>query len=892
MRSSRKLVATATFVVTAVLATPTLGQARELEPRPWQPVADGPNAYSPEAASKAKAQSKAPTPARSSFSAQEDPPSENTGLPATRENFDVVSSLNPQKFGGVRVGEIADLTVHDGFAYLNSWDNEFCDRGGVYVVDVKNPASPKEVGYIEPLAPFYHGEGAHAIDVTVPGFDGDILAVNNETFGSNVSNTCGPASKLDGGFDLYDVSDPTNPKTLIQGAGDRDNGTPDDPSDDTPAGNSYHSVFIWDTGDNAYLVASDNVEFEDVDIWDITDPSRPTQVADVDLSSAFPQILDNEKSNGNAVFNHDMVVKQIGGRWIMSVSNWDSGYVQIDVTDPANPVYLTDTTTGSDPFRPSLFAEGNSHQSEYSADNQFLLAADEDFAPFRSVLTAEGINKSRSAIEGGDNPNRIANLPDETLNGPSTWAGDGCDPAAVPAAPADDGDPNTDSIALVERGGAGAGCGFADKFDNAAAAGYDGIVIFNQPRPDDGQVNMATTDADGPAAIPGVQMRRADALGAEGALSPSETTPAPGTAGPAVSIGVVFDGWGFTHIYDAKTSARIGSYAVKEAQDPRFASGFGDLSVHEFATDPTEPIAYSAYYGAGMRAVSFSRDQGITEQAKYISDDANGSNFWGVEVFTGSDGERYIAGSDRDFGLQIFRYTGPGAAKRPVCANTSATTNAGAAVSIPLTCTDENTGNTLTRRIASAPANGTVTLSQNTATYTPRAGFSGDDAFGFVANDGAADSAPGRAAVRVAAPGSGPGSNPGTGSGTGAGTGSGPDRAGAFSTTFVPRQRISTVRRRGLLVGVYCGAACSFKMDVVVSTATRRKLGLSARTLGTRRASLTQTGFRRYRVQLSAAARRRLARTGSLDGVLRVTRSAPTPTRRLSRSFQLRRTAR
>ncbi|MEJ7788225.1 MAG: hypothetical protein WKF96_25790, partial [Solirubrobacteraceae bacterium] len=355
-----------------VLTTPALAGARDLQPRPWQPVFDGPTSAVAQLTGKE----------RSSFSSQEDPPSENTGLPAARENFDVVSSLNPQKFGGVRVGEIADLTVHKGHAYLNSWDNTACDRGGVYVVDVRNPASPKEIGYIEPLAPFYHGEGAHAIEVSVPGFDGDVLAVNNETFGTNVANACGPRDRSGGGFDLYDVSDPANPRTLIQGAGDRDNGTPDDPSDDTATGNAYHSVFIWDTGPKAYLVASDNVELEDVDIWDITDPRRPTQVADVDLATRFPQILANEKANGNAVFNHDMVVKRIDGRYIMSVSNWDAGYVQIDVTDPANPVYLTDTTTGADDFRPSLFAEGNAHQSEFSSDNQFLLGADEDFAPF------------------------------------------------------------------------------------------------------------------------------------------------------------------------------------------------------------------------------------------------------------------------------------------------------------------------------------------------------------------------------------------------------------------------------------------------------------------------------------------------------------------------------
>ena len=57
----------------------------------------------------------------------------------------------------------------------------------------------------------------------------------------------------------------------------------------------------------------------------------------------------------------------------------------------------------------------------------------------------------------------------------------------------------------------------------------------------------------------------------------------------------------------------------------------------------------------------FGRDIGLQQTGAYIDDE--GSNFWGVEQFTTPDGQRLIAGSDRDFGLQIFRYTGPGAAR-------------------------------------------------------------------------------------------------------------------------------------------------------------------------------------------------------------------------------------
>ena len=78
--------------------------------------------------------------------------------------------------------------------------------------------------------------------------------------------------------------------------------------------------------------------------------------------------------------------------------------------------------------------------------------------------------------------------------------------------------------------------------------------------------------------------------------------------------------------------------------------------MHEFATDPNVNVAYSSYYAGGMRVFTFG-DGGIEQTGKFI--DEGGNNFWGVEVVTTSQGERLFAGSDRDFGLYLLRYTGP-----------------------------------------------------------------------------------------------------------------------------------------------------------------------------------------------------------------------------------------
>ena len=136
------------------------------------------------------------------------------------------------------------------------------------------PRGPQQVDFIPAPDRYYHGEGAHVVSIDVPGFKGDILAVNDETYGSNVTlnSACAPADKTGGGFDLYDVSDPANPETLVQGAGDRD---PDNDPATAPRAfaNSYHSVFVWQDGPRAFLVASDNTELTDVDIFDITNPA-------------------------------------------------------------------------------------------------------------------------------------------------------------------------------------------------------------------------------------------------------------------------------------------------------------------------------------------------------------------------------------------------------------------------------------------------------------------------------------------------------------------------------------------------------------------------------------------------------------------------------------------
>jgi len=679
-------------------------------------------------------------------------------LPAKQEELELVSRLElTGAFGDVQPGQLADVAVHKGYAYLNSWDNPDCERGGTYVVDIGNPAAPREAGFIPAQFPYYHGEGAHVVSINTPGFQGDVLAVNNETYGSNVglNDDCGlsePPVTAFGGFDLYNVTDPENPVPLVVAAGDQlsvdHDGDPETAPLDGPS--SYHSVFVWQDGPRAFLVASDNIEETDVDIFDITNPAVPVQVGDFDLDQRFPQILNGENTRDETFLHHDMVVKHIGGRPVLMSDYWDAGYVQMDVTDPSNPTLITDTTfAGEDPLLPGsgFGPEGNAHQGEFSFDNQFLLAADEDFGPYRLSEKIDGQEVDPQfgfgvPVFADNSPVPGTQIePGDPLDGGTRFIGLGCDPMAIPPPTA------TATIAVAERGT----CGFEVKAQNAQDAGYEGFVIFNNSAAGTGcetLLNMLFAD-NTTVSIKGIFVARTVGFRILGVDDPAytctvggATTPVPtavGDEGEDIALAAAFDGWGYAHLYDAQNSAHLDAFAIPEGMDERYAEDFGVLSIHEFAADPTENLAYSAYYSGGMRVFQFDRANGLRQVGAFIAPEGN--DFWGVEQFTTSQGERLIAGSDRDFGLYLFRYTGPGAAQKPGCSDQTVLVPFKNSADVPLSCSDAN-GNPLRQTRLSDPAGGTIADRAGggwTYTHTgDRIGPAGS--FTFKANDGAADS--------------------------------------------------------------------------------------------------------------------------------------------------------
>ncbi|UVJ40106.1 PA domain-containing protein [Arthrobacter sp. CJ23] len=567
-------------------------------------------------------------------------------LPATQSNVDLISKL---KLKNAVPEKIADVGVFNNYAYLAAWGVVDCTYNGIHVVNIKDPAKPKEVAFIQSKEGSYPGEGIQALHVDTPSFTGDLLVSNNEK--------CKPKAGF-GGMNLYDVTNPEHPTPLAEGVGDSTVA-----GQGKKAANEIHSVFAWDAGDKAYAVIVDNEEGSDVDIMDITDPKKAFLTAEYDLDQTFPQILQSAPSNLTEVFLHDIVVKEIGGRQVMLLSYWDAGYVAVDMTDVHNPVYLGDTDfTNPDPellesTGLSEKPEGNGHEAEFTLDNRYVIGADEDFSPNSAEGFTDDTAAPYQASQGSDTPQ----LPGgQSLTGDAVYVGRACiGDAAVPPAPTT---ASGQQIAIVTRGL----CTFTEKAASVdAALGYEGMVVVNREGSDGcglfGMTIAGNTPAFSVDRKTGFGFFDKEASYDNAACLAGAASEIPGVSlgdiGDVVTLHAIFDGWGYVHLFDnsAGKMAELDTYAIPEAHDPAFATGFGDLSVHEVATShQRNDLAYFSYYSGGFRVTKIV-DGKLVETGRFI--DEGGNNFWGVQVFE-KDGIEYVAASDRDHGLYIFRYTG------------------------------------------------------------------------------------------------------------------------------------------------------------------------------------------------------------------------------------------
>src|SRR5918996_1501398 len=561
-------------------------------------------------------------------------------------------------------GDISDVsamaTSSDGtwYAYLGDWggfdarnQTPACNSGGVHIVDISNPASPAKVGYLNAGGTGYQTEGIQALHIDTDEYTGDILVVSNEWCLARSNPKLNP-----GGITIYDIDDPTNPSILVDDFGDFD--------EHGNRANESHSVIAWDTSDgDAYAAAIDNEEVEDVDLFEITDPRNPVLVAETELP---------------------------------------------DVNDPSNPTIVGDFDYAAcdqviqAELGECLEPEGNAHQGEWNSDGSVFIGTDEDFDSFRTTPLTRVTGDENfpapeeySTVAVGGAPVTI--LPDTRLNGPVAYGGYGCPGTSAPIPNADTTIPpdtleqGEEQIIVLQRGPTGdpnapeEACFPGEKADNATDQGWDAVILtgrhlaggaadddppncgFGGFPPDEQIVAVCATHT----AMHELFNRTPDFTLPYPLGDPGDLEPNIGDVGFDVDITATFDGWGYVRVLDtdpASTPTEIAQITIPETADEDFAVGFGDLSVHEVEVprgDPNEggpnvdddALAYFSWYAGGFRVVDFTDPANPQEVGVYI--DAKGNNFWGVALAEDQNGDRIVLASDRDFGLFIFRYTGP-----------------------------------------------------------------------------------------------------------------------------------------------------------------------------------------------------------------------------------------
>jgi hypothetical protein len=598
-------------------------------------------------------------------------------LPGSSQNVDLLGKLKLTNF----VGDISDVSATQApngkwFAYVGDWGAK-CSNGGVHVVDISDPADPSEVRYLDAGGSGYQTEGVQALHMDTASYSGDILVVSNEWCAQRQNPDQNP-----GGITIYDIDDPNRPERLVQAFGDFDiHGN---------RANESHSAIAWDAGTKAYVAAIDNEELEDVDLFEITDPRNPKLLSETRLPGVNTDAYGQEKTS------HDYDVLRIRNRWHLMVSDWDAGWVDVNVTNPANPKIVGDfdyaecdqvVTTACPP-------EGNAHQGEWNSDGSIFIGTDEDFSPFRvpiTVLDGPLANQKLDAGEFGFTK-QVATFPDEKVNGPMVFGGYGCpgDPVPPTSSLGPLG-PDEETIIVFQRGpvndpnAEGNACFFSDKIRAGEEAGYDVVIVANHHN---GAQGGETPDAFfcGGQGSPVLGTAAGLCIGHESMHElfgrtpdytdpypvgdPGDVEPNPGDLGPRIEAQSEFDGWGYTRVVDtsrASAPSEVGQITIPETADPAFAAGFGDITVHEVEVprgDPDEggpapdddKLAYFSWYSGGLRVIDFTDPANPIEVGHYI--DPEGNNFWGVALAEDQNGDRIILESDRDYGLFIFRYTG------------------------------------------------------------------------------------------------------------------------------------------------------------------------------------------------------------------------------------------
>lgn len=576
---------------------------------------------------------------------------------------DVIKNLAPSGRGERLLPDATtDVWTLGKYAYIGTF-NSPCGDGtgangsGVRIFDVHNPNKVTEAGLIPSVA------GSRANDVKVAQMNSGAILVH-----SNESCAGGP-----GGFEVWNVDDPTNPTHLAHVQTDDINAFVRANFGFVDFG--VHNLFLFSQGERDYVAAVVESLFGNFQIFDITDPANPVGPvgwwgAEQTSIGPFPAPHPTENYatladfgkilDGNAYltsgfgasqnrFLHDITISADGTKAYLS--NWDAGLVLLDISDPTSPtlVSVAIDPTASD-------GEVNSHAAWPSEGGEIVVETEEDFAPFDLIFSIDtGPNAGEYPAAEGNFTMPIASLPGGTMSGPTVYIGLACPGDPVPAATA------SDQIAVIQRGA----CRFDEKAQSAIDAGYAGMVVFNDAARGDALVTMGGNPRD----IPGVFVGHSTGLAIFGVASAADLSL--GQTGEQVSATAVPNGWGNVRIWDysdptnpvlTSTFDTVCSAQPDDAScDPR-----GTYSVHNVIVETTgnKVRAYLSWYSDGVLILDVSDPYNPVEVARFHREgpefEAQNSGIqdvWGIYKVSNSP---WIYASDRNGGLYVLKEFGQG----------------------------------------------------------------------------------------------------------------------------------------------------------------------------------------------------------------------------------------
>lgn len=291
-----------------------------------------------------------------------------------------------------------DVWVQNGYAYVGQWGfgdwaagskDRFCPSGSntsVLVVDVRNPANPQVVGRLQ------NPPSTSAEDVVV--FTAQYGAYRGREIAAVGIQWCGDSRaepNAEHGLMLWEVTNHAAPvqigylKTACCTRGVHEFEVQHRP--DLRRTFAYATVptsrYPDATTPSGYRDANGDGDFR---LIDITNPASPSQVSDWGIQDIGGPFGGGQGCDADTNYGHGAEPSDDGK--LVFLSYWDSGFIALDLTNPAQPTFK-----GRTQYPPN--ADGDAHSSSYDDVRHLLFTADEDFCKTSGPGTEKGFGYLR-----------------------------------------------------------------------------------------------------------------------------------------------------------------------------------------------------------------------------------------------------------------------------------------------------------------------------------------------------------------------------------------------------------------------------------------------------------------------------------------------------------------